>query len=123
VGQSFLFDEVDDHVQLGVAEHARRIVFGSLRERHVLPTLDELSIELNCTRAVLRRNLAKAGVSYNYIKDSCRRELALDLLRRSRLSVEEIAIRLGFCDSDAFRRAFREWMGVTPLRYRSAAHR
>jgi AraC-like DNA-binding protein len=117
-GLSILFDQPENLAHAGVAERARRIMFGCLRERHDLPTLDELSAELNCNRARLRRNLSKAGVSYNSIKDSCRRELALDLLRRSRLSVEDIAIRLGFCDSDAFRRTFRHWMSMSPLQYR-----
>jgi len=120
-GLSFLFDPEVHQGPSGAAERARRIIYGALREQSGLPTLDELSVELDCSRARLRRELAKAGASYNFIKDSCRRELALELLRRSRLSVEDIAVRLGFCDSDAFRRAFRHWMDMSPLQYRKNA--
>jgi AraC-like DNA-binding protein len=118
VGQSFLFDLHEDHAGASVAEQARRLMYAALREHRALPMLEELSEQLNSTVPTLRRNLARAGTSYNHIKDSCRRELALDLLRRSTLSIEEISMRLGFCDSDAFRRAFREWMNMSPLKYR-----
>jgi len=117
-GQSFLFDLHEDRAGTNVAERARRLMYSALRERRTLPMLEELSTQLNCTVPTLRRSLARAGTSYNQIKDSCRRELALDLLRRSTLSIEEISVRLGFCDSDAFRRAFRDWMNVSPLKYR-----
>ena len=65
--------------------------------------------------------LTDEGASYREIKDSCRRELGLDLLRRSSLPIEEIAVRLDFCDSDAFRRAFHDWLGMPPTRYRREA--
>jgi len=119
-GQSFLFDLQADLTGSGVAEQARRLMYAALTQRRTLPMLGELSTQLHCTVPTLRRNLTRVGTSYNHIKDSCRRELALDLLRRSTISIEEISMRLGFCDSDAFRRAFREWMGMSPLKYRQA---
>ena len=123
MGQSFLFDLPEDPAESALTERARRILYSALRKQRTLPTLDELSVQLECSRARLRRELAKAGASYNLLKDSCRRELALDLLHRSRLSVEEVAVRLGFCDSDAFRRAFRHWMDMSPLQFRKQAAR
>ena len=103
-----------------LAEHARLILYRALRDSHTLLSLEELSDRLGLNRATVRRQLDRAGLSYNQIKVSCRRELALDLLRRSSVSVEEIAARLGFCDSDAFRRSFRDWIGVSPSEYRKA---
>jgi AraC-like DNA-binding protein len=96
----------------------RRLAMSALRERQRLPAFAELVAVVGVSSATLRRMLAEEGTSYREIRDSCRRELALDLLRRPNLSIEEIAAMLDYCDSDAFRRAFRDWVGVPPSQYR-----
>jgi AraC-like DNA-binding protein len=115
---SFTSDFMEDASRPRLEERARSIMYQTLRDSHRLPTLHDLSHRLGQNPATVRRHLSHAGVSYNYIKESCRRELSLDLLRRSTLGVEAIADRLGFCDSDAFRRWFRSWIGVSPSAYR-----
>ena len=104
-----------------LSEQARLIMYRALRDSQTLLSLEELSSRLGRNRATVRRQLDREGLSYNQIKVSCRRELALELLRRSSVSVEEITARLGFCDSDAFRRSFRVWVGVSPSEYRKTA--
>ena len=116
---SFLFnipvaEEGDEAVTLRV----RRIALRSLRDKHVLPAFDDVVETLGTSAATLRRRLARAGTSYREIRESCRREIALDLLRHSGSPIEQISVRLDFCDSDAFRRAFRDWFGVSPSSYR-----
>lgn len=102
----------------GIADQARRVVYLELRDKWSLLSLDGLSERLGRNRETLRRQLKDAGTNYNRIKDSCRCELGLHLLRRTNLKIEEVAGRLDFCDSDAFRRAFHEWIGITPSAYR-----
>jgi AraC-like DNA-binding protein len=41
---------------------------------------------------------------------------------RTDLATEEIAERLSFCDSDAFRRSLGEWIGMAPSQFRKAYH-
>lgn len=118
--QVFEFELPDDVMQASFAERVRATMYSALRKHRALPSLEALSEQLACTAATMRRHLSRAGTSYNRVKDSCRRELALDLLRRSTLSVEEISVQLGYCDSDAFRRAFRDWMEMSPQQYRKA---
>jgi AraC-like DNA-binding protein len=108
----------DEGSSANLAERVRRLMYQVLRDSHRVPSLQALSDRLGQTRATLRRQLKQSGVSYNQLKDSCRRELSLDLLRRSQLSIEEIANQLGFCDADAFRRSFRGWIGISPSNYR-----
>lgn len=100
-------------------EHrVRATAMQALRADHRLPPFDEIAARFGGSPVTLRRRLAREGSSYREIRNSCRRELGLDLLRRTELSIEEIAARLDFCDSDAFRSAFREWTQETPSSYR-----
>jgi AraC-like DNA-binding protein len=98
----------------------RGIALRALRDGDRLPSFDEVAARFSGSAATLRRRLARAGTSYRQIRDSCRREVALNLLRYSDASIETISERLDFCDSDAFRRAFRGWFGVAPSAYRQS---
>ena len=114
----FLFPSSARNEGETVAQHVRRLVLRALLERTRLPWFGEIVSELGGSPATLRRQLAVEGTSFRQIRDSCRREAALDILRRSTLPIEVVAMRLDFCDSDAFRRAFHQWMGMPPSRYR-----
>jgi len=102
----------------GVQPRVRAQAIEELRTRYRLPSFDKIVARFGCSPATLRRWLAQEGTSYREIRASCRREIALDLLSRTELTIEEIAQRLDFCDSDAFRTAFRDWIGSTPGDYR-----
>ncbi len=66
----------------------------------------------------LRRRLAEEGVSLSELKDELRLQLAIELLRDTRLTMEDIAESLAFSDAASFRRAFRRWTGEAPQDYR-----
>lgn len=66
----------------------------------------------------LHRKLTEEGTSYQHILDQVRLEVATEYLRDSRLSVEEVARRLGFCEGRSFIRYFRQQTGSTPGRFR-----
>jgi AraC-like DNA-binding protein len=66
----------------------------------------------------LQRRLAQAGTSFQALLDETRRALAFDYLRDGRLEMAEIAQLLGFSEQSAFTRAFRNWTGDTPGRWR-----
>lgn len=85
-----------------------------------LPDFDQVACGLNLTSSTLRRKLKAEGTSYQQIKDLLRRDLAIDHMQASALSISEIAHRVGFTEPGAFIRAFKNWTGVTPGCYRSA---
>ena len=115
---TFLFGTVRRDDPEEIAERTRRTLSLILKdERRMLP-LDRVAAMLGMSRMTLRRRLSAAGTSFNRIRDDCRRSLGLELLRQSDLPIEEIAIRLDFCDSDAFRRAVRSWVAMSPTEYR-----
>lgn len=118
---SLLFHGRSTDTIAGVAEQIREAALRALRETHMFPSFAAVASKMGRSQATLRRRLGDEDTNYRRIKESCRREVSLDLLRRTDLGVEEIATRLDFCDSDAFRQAFRKWLGTTPTEYRRQA--
>ena len=96
----------------------RGIAMAALKNDRRLPAFGEIVSTFGGSEATLRRQLAREGTSYRQVRESCRRELALHLLRRTEISIEDIAAKLDYCDSDAFRQAFRTWTGHSPTAYR-----
>ena len=66
---------------------------------------------------VVRRRLADEGTSYQQIKDSIRRDLALELLANPEIPIADIAERTGFTEPAAFSRAFKKWCGESPAQF------
>ena len=73
---------------------------------------------LNVSRATLGRRLAARGLTFQDIKDGLRRDHAIALLVRERLTITDVAERLGFSEPSAFTRAFKSWTNVAPRDYR-----
>jgi AraC-like DNA-binding protein len=82
-------------------------------------TLEDVARELHTSPRTLKRKLKAQGTSYSELLDRARRSEATRLLA-SELSVEQIAVRLGYSDAANFTRAFRRWTGKTPAAGRSA---
>jgi AraC-like DNA-binding protein len=86
--------------------------------RQEVPSFEELTALLNMSARTLRRRLEKEGTSYQRIKDNARRDLAISMLSRDRLTVSEVAEQVGFSDPSAFHRSFKKWTGQSPGSYR-----
>ncbi len=76
---------------------------------------------LHLSPRTLQRKLGEAGTSYQQLLDQVRRHVARRLLDATDLDTGEIAFLLGFEELNSFNRAFRQWEGETPTRWRSAA--
>ncbi|SFA93256.1 Helix-turn-helix domain-containing protein [Amycolatopsis marina] len=79
--------------------------------------MDQLARELTMSPRTLRRRLTEAGTSYRTLVDEVRQTLAEELLATGALSVEEVAVRLGYAEASSFIYAFRRWKGMTPSAY------
>lgn len=115
---NFLFGSRAGSDPQEIVRRSRRIMAMTLKMKRELPSLDELAGELALSRMTLRRRLQAAGTSFNAVRDELRQEMAIDLLTNSQMPIEQVAERLDFCDSDAFRRAFRSWTGMAPTEFR-----
>lgn len=81
-------------------------------------TADDVAAQLNLSVRTLHRQLKEEGVSLQRLKNEVRRELAIKLLLQTRKPVKQVAAAVGFDSEKSFARAFREWTGVAPGRFR-----
>lgn len=82
------------------------------------PKLDAVAAKLSLGARTLRRRLNELGTSYQKILDDVRRELAIEYLQTTNLTVQEIAELLGYSEVTNFRRAFMRWVELSPYQYR-----
>ncbi len=83
-------------------------------------TATQLGARLGLSARSLHRHLQQEGISLQQLKDQSRRRRALALMRQEGLSINSIALLLGFQDTSAFHRAFKKWTGTTPGRWRQS---
>jgi len=79
-----------------------------------------LAEQLGMSSRSLHRQLQKDGINYRDLLDELRHEQACHLLQGRQLSIEVIAQRLGFQESQSFSRWFRRLAGCTPGEYQRA---
>lgn len=84
-------------------------------------TFEALAVYLQMHPTALRRRLEEEGSSYRAEMNARRCDLALEQLADPKRSVLSIAQSLGFAEASAFHRAFRQWTGQSPGRYRRNA--
>ncbi|MBK7974535.1 MAG: AraC family transcriptional regulator ligand-binding domain-containing protein [Deltaproteobacteria bacterium] len=82
------------------------------------PRITDMAAELALGERTLRRRLESEGTSVRALVDEVRREMASAHVASGRLSLDEIALLLGFSEAAAFRRAFRRWTGQSPSQFR-----
>lgn len=100
-----------------------RLVAQQVRQHLLLNPKQDCCIQdaanalLLSTRTLTRR-LKEEGTSYQLVKDALRRDIAVQQLIHTDLSIAHIAQGLGFDSTAVFHRAFRGWTGSTPGAYR-----
>jgi AraC-like DNA-binding protein len=81
--------------------------------------LEVVARRLATTPRTLQRRLARAGTSFESLRDGARREAAAAYLADTALSIGEIGYLLGYSEPAAFHRAFKRWHGTTPQAFRA----
>lgn len=96
-----------------VSERVRQL----LLQPRAAAMMEELATELGMAPRTLRRHLDAEGTSFRRLIDEVRETLAYELLAQ-RMTVEEVAERLGYAEPSSFAHAFKRWTGVSPGTYR-----
>lgn len=79
--------------------------------------------QLGVSKRTLQRRLEAQGLSWRVLLARVRRELAEGLLADPALTVDEVAVLLGYAEASTFHRAFRAWTGSTPGAWRGDEER
>ncbi|GGE15067.1 AraC family transcriptional regulator [Aureimonas endophytica] len=82
------------------------------------PDLTEVASELGMSERTLQRRITEEGGSFRELLAAARRELGRQLLADPAAEIDEVACLLGYQDTSSFYRAFRDWEGLTPNRWR-----
>ncbi len=83
-----------------------------------IPSAQVIADHLHMSVRTLHRHLQKEGTSYQQLKDDFRKDAAITYMNRRELSINAIALLMGFQDSSAFHRSFKKWTGMSPGQYR-----
>ena len=78
----------------------------------------QLAERLHVSTRTLHRQLKEEGASLQALKDEVRKSRAVDLLRRTRQPIKQVAEAAGFASEKSFIRAFRTWTGHSPAQFR-----
>ncbi|MEO5708108.1 MAG: AraC family transcriptional regulator ligand-binding domain-containing protein [Alteraurantiacibacter sp.] len=76
-----------------------------------------VAAELKLSERSLRRRLTEEGTSFRELLQDARKERAQTILSKPGIALAVAAEQLGYSDTAAFSRAFKEWTGVSPGRF------
>lgn len=91
-------------------------VIGMLEAEY--PRMADVAERLNIPAWTLHRRLADEGTSFTQLVEQVRKELVIQYLKESKLSISELALKLGYSEVSALSRAFQRWYGVSPMQWK-----
>lgn len=101
----------------GVAADIRRTL---LEHPGQFPSIEAIASELSIHPRTLRRRLEAEHITYRDVVAEVRMTLAVEYLRKTQMTNDEIAARLDYSDAANFRHAFSRWTGKSPSKFRCA---
>ncbi|MGN1289823.1 MAG: helix-turn-helix transcriptional regulator, partial [Bradyrhizobium sp.] len=99
----------------GIAVDVRRVL---IEQPGRYPNIEAIAERLSMHPRALRRKLEAEDTSYRELLAEVRTRLAIEYLRKTAMTNEEIASRLGYSDAANFRHAFIRWTGKSPSDFR-----
>ncbi len=116
--QQFAYQYVKELDDFETTRQLRELLMWRL-EKGTL-ALEEAASLLHMGARTLQRRLREESTTYREAVDTLRRDVALNQLRTTDASIEEITYLTGFSEVSPFYRAVRRWTGKTPVEYRAA---
>ncbi|KQY20309.1 AraC family transcriptional regulator [Rhizobium sp. Root482] len=83
------------------------------------PEISSIARDLGTSERTLQRRITEDGTTFRQLLADARQELGEHLLSDPTISIDEVAVLLGYQDTSSFYRAFKEWQGVTPHNWRA----
>lgn len=104
--------------QSSIAEQVKIVVKRSLASGQ--PGLSDVAKQLGMSDRTLQRRITEEGSTFRELLSEARRDLGRHLLTDPTTDIDEVACLLGYQDTTSFYRAFREWEGMPPNRWRES---
>lgn len=82
------------------------------------PELSGVARDLGMSERTLQRRITDEGTTFRDLLAEARQELWRRLLADPSAGIDEVSCLLGYQDTSSFYRAFRDWEGITPNRWR-----
>lgn len=82
------------------------------------PSLVSVSSYFCCSQRTLHRKLEKENTCFSSILKSVRNFRAVELLNNTSMTIQQISFALGYSDTANFRKAFKQWNGISPSHFR-----
>jgi AraC-like DNA-binding protein len=111
---SNFLDKINEDNQL--SRKVSLLLFEQIKGRQ--PTINETAKRIGISVRVLQKRLKHEGVTFSQLLTNVRKELAISYLLDGFYTVDDITYLLGFSEPSVFRRAFKNWTGLTPGQYR-----
>ncbi|MFE4638542.1 helix-turn-helix domain-containing protein [Streptomyces sp. NPDC056773] len=82
------------------------------------PSLSAVAQRMTISARTLQRRLEEHGTTWSEEVETVRRDRITRLLHDTDLGIDSIAVRSGYADARALRRAVKRWYGTTPAALR-----
>ncbi|WP_410209943.1 AraC family transcriptional regulator ligand-binding domain-containing protein [Aquirhabdus sp.] len=86
-------------------------------EEDGLQSIEEVAAKLCVSKRTLQRLLKRVDQNFNTLYDTTREQTARMMIQRGDLSLNQIAVKLGYSTNASFNRAFKRWTQKTPGKY------
>ena len=80
--------------------------------------IESIAARMNLSVRQLQRQLQQRDTTFQQLVQDIRRIISKQYLNETHLSLQEIALLLGYSEQSAFQRAFKQWTGMTPQQWR-----
>ncbi|WP_142780203.1 AraC family transcriptional regulator [Agrobacterium sp. T29] len=104
--------------QSSISEQVKIVLKRSLASGQ--PSLSDVAKQLGMSDRTLQRRITEEGSTFRDLLSEARRHLGRHLLIDPATDIDEVACLLGYQDTTSFYRAFREWEGMPPNRWRES---
>lgn len=84
-------------------------------------SIKQVAGKLHISERSLQRQLGQQQTTFQTLLAEVRRQQAEYLLKQPKITIQEVADRLGYADISHFSRAFKRWTNVTPKFYREVS--
>jgi AraC-like DNA-binding protein len=101
-----------------IVQQIQSVIIDNLPSGNVSDQL--IARELNLSERTLQRKLKQRGTNFRTVLNNMRKMAALQYIKNPVNTMTDIAFLVGFSEQSSFSRAFKQWTGTSPIKYRDS---